>query len=143
MWKTFTPVLLTAGLLVLSCDQLEDKPQLLESLAHSQWEVTGYLPPGTPEPKVSPVPYQLTFINDSTFILQLDINRLVGKYSATQGGGFSVREIKRTDNCCDSEYALQMAEIVQSANVFQSTKEGIALQGSGEVFLKKKITENP
>lgn len=147
MWKTFTPVLLTAGLLVLSCDQLEDKPKLQESLPFSQWEITGYIPPSGEEPRVSPVrvspvTYQLTFINDTTFILNLDINRMVGKYAATQEGGFLVSEIKQTNSCCDSEYALQMAEIVQGAKAYQSTTEGISLQGYGEVFLKKKITGN-
>lgn len=127
---------------MLSCDQLEDKPKLQESLPFSQWEITGHIPPSSEEPRVSPVTYQLTFINDTTFILNLDINRMVGKYAATQEGGFLVSEIKQTNSCCDSEYALQMAEIVQGAKAYQSTTEGISLQGSGEVFLKKKITGN-
>jgi len=138
MWKIFTPVLLTAGLLLLSCDQMEDQPQLRESLAYSQWEVTGYLPSPNQEPKVSPVTYQLNFINDSTFILHLDINRIVGKYSATQEGDFLVEEIRQTNSCCDSEFAIQMAEMVQGAKGYRTTKEGISLRGSGEVFLRKK-----
>jgi hypothetical protein len=142
MWKTFTPVLLIAGLLALSCDQLEDKPKLQESLPYSQWEITGYLPPTGEDPRLSPVTYQLTFINDTTFILTLDINRIVGKYVATQDGSFAIREVKQTKSCCDSEYALQMAELVKGAQAYQSTREGVSLLGAGEVFLKKKVTGN-
>ncbi len=142
MWKTFTPVLLIAGLFTLSCDQLEDKPKLQETLPYSQWEITGYLPATREDPRLSPITYQLTFINDTTFILTLDVNRIVGKYVSTQDGSFAIGEVKQTNSCCDSEYALQMAELVQGAQAYQSTMEGVSLLGAGEVFLKKKVTGN-
>gem|GEM_PF-5133083 len=138
MWKIPIPALLIVGLFVLSCDRVEEKPEMQESLADSNWLVTGYLPSSSNVLQVSPATYRLDFINDSTFILYLDVTRIVGKYSATQNGEFWVGKIKQTHACCDSEYALQMAEIIQHAGGYRTTRDGISLRGAGEVFLKKK-----
>lgn len=143
MWKIFTAVVMAVGLLVLSCDQVEEKPTMQKPLAQSEWLITGYLSSVSNEPNVSPIAYQLNFINDSTFILNLDINKLVGKYSATQDGTFQVIETKQTDSCCDSENALQLAAVISTTQNYRATQEGITLVGAGEVYLEEKKKENP
>jgi hypothetical protein len=139
MWRIFTPVMLTVGMVVQSCNQVEEKPKIQKPLAYSQWVISGYVPSVSDVPKFSPITYQLDFINDSTFILHLDINRIVGRYTATTEGGFRVIEKRQTNSCCDSEYALQLADIFIQAQSYQETQEGISLHGTGELFLREKI----
>lgn len=143
MWRIFTSVLLTGVLFVCSCNQVEESPKMQQSLAQSEWVITGYLTPISDEPMVSPAIYQMNFINDSTFILNLDINRVVGKYIATRDGNFQVVETKQTRSCCDSEYALQLAKIILEAQNYRTTQDGVTLQGVGDVFLKQKKKEIP
>lgn len=129
--------MLLAWVFLLSCDQVEDQPSMQLSLSNDTYLVKRYSTLDE-APKSSPVSYRMDFINDSTFILHLDINRLVGNYEAAQDGTFRVKSSKQTNSCCDSAFAIELAQTVLQTQRYQITEEGITLQGNGEVFLTKK-----
>lgn len=137
MFKKFTPLLLALGLLVYACQSDEEPPQIL-ALAHTQWEVTGYMPETATAMHSSPIKYRLAFLSDSTFILKLDANALTGKFNYGPGGTFSVKDVKKTQDCCDNVYALEMEAIFKSAVGFNVRNDMGTLMGDGELYLRRK-----
>ncbi|MCC5938032.1 MAG: META domain-containing protein [Lunatimonas sp.] len=137
MIKKFTPVLLALGLLAYACQSDEEPPQI-QSLAHTHWEVTGYMPETAAAMHSSPIKYRLAFLSDSTFILKLDANALTGKFSYGPGGTFRVTEVKKTQDCCDNVYALEMEAIFKSATDLTLRQDMGTLAGKGELYLRRK-----
>jgi hypothetical protein len=136
MIKALPFLLLTLGLLYLSCDNWEDEPEYLPSLNHTKWKVEGITPQNEGDKLLTKTTYQLEFINDSTFTLNLDINRVIGKYEVTPYGDLRIYEVKKTKDCCDSQYALLLEEIILNTDRFRLSEGGITLSGFGEIYLK-------
>lgn len=139
MLKYFTLVLLALGLFFfLSCDPDEQTPFIQEDLAYTKWQVTGFMPAGTSELRSSQIKYMLEFVNDSVFLLTLDANRLVGKYGYSPNGDFQIIEAKHTNDCCDSQFALEMVQVFREARKYAQHEGGVTFSGNGEIYLLKK-----
>ncbi len=138
MIKTLPILLLALGLIYISCDNWEEEPENLPRLAYTKWKVEGISPEIEGDQLSSKSSYQLEFINDSTFTLNLDINRLIGKYNLSTYGELRVYEVKKTKDCCDSQYALMLEEILSNTDRFRLSEGGITLSGVGEIYLKNQ-----
>ncbi len=136
MIKTLPILLMVLGLLSLSCDNWEKEPEFLPPLNQTKWRVEGITPQNEGEKIPSKSTYRLEFINDSTFTLNLDINRMIGKYEVTPYGELNIYEVKKTKDCCDSQYALLLEQILLHTDKFGLSEGGITLSGSGEIYLK-------
>ncbi|WP_114750360.1 META domain-containing protein [Pleomorphovibrio marinus] len=138
MIKLLPYVISVLGLIYFACSAWEDEPEYLPSLAYSKWKVDGVGPSSDGEKTPSKTNYQLEFINDSTFTLNLDINKVIGRYSATPYGELSFYKIMKNKDCCDSQYALKLEEILKSAHRYRISEGGITLMGNGEIYLKNQ-----
>jgi hypothetical protein len=137
MTKKITVALLAIAMLAYACQPDQDPPQI-QSLAHTEWEVTGYMTASASAMHSSPIRYKLAFLSDSTFLLKLDANVLTGKVAYGADGSFQVLETKKTKDCCDNEYALEMEVIFKSATGFIIRQDRSTLMGEGELYLRKK-----
>lgn len=138
MIKLLSYVISAFGLLCFACSAWEDQPEYLPSLAKSKWKVDGVSPATDGQKIPSKTNYQLEFINDSTYTLSLDINKAIGRYHATSYGELSFYQVMKTKDCCDSQYALMLEEILKGAHRYRLSEGGITLMGNGAIYLKNQ-----
>ncbi|MBA3901005.1 MAG: META domain-containing protein [Bacteroidetes bacterium] len=84
-------------------------------------------------------------LKEKDFTLKLDVNNCFGKFSI-QNQNIDFQEMACTEICCDSKYAMSLANILRDVYKYKTTKSGLKLftKNQREIYLKQvtKTEEN-
>lgn len=122
-------------LIITSCEK--EKVDVL--LTNSNWEVEKYKLNVDGEYLSSSESYILKFGDDTGFSIFLDVNGCGGSYSVSANGDLVISQLYCTEVCCDSDYALNLIQLLPKMNSFYGLGDELVLEGEGKIILKRSI----
>ncbi len=88
--------------------------------------------------KKAPKPYTLTFINDTTYTLLLDVNACQGYYHILNPGHIDIERMGCTEVCCDLEFAGNLSEVFAKMTRYYTRGDQLVFSGPGSIVFKAK-----
>ncbi|MCC5915892.1 MAG: META domain-containing protein [Cryomorphaceae bacterium] len=123
--------ILTTLFVVVACSKKD------ESL-HGVWMVERVQLNQASDWQGSPEKYRFEFGTDKSLTVNLDVNTCQTKFESCTCGSMVIDPIGCTEACCDSEFAVQMIEMMKDVDRYDISSEVLVLAGKGKIELKRK-----
>lgn len=119
--------------IITSCEK--EKVDVI--LTNSNWEVKKYKLNVDGDYLSSSESYILKFTDETSFGIYLDVNGCGGSYSVSANRDLEISQLYCTKVCCDSEYALNLIQLLPKMNSFYGLRDELVLEGEGKIILKR------
>ena len=125
---------LIAGMMTTSCA----KKDIYIDLTSNNWEIVKMKKQGEYTYTKAEESYVLTFTNEQTYTLNLDVNNCFGNYEIANKGNIDLGYVGCTEICCDSEFAQNLTQLFPKITKYYGKGDNLIFEGEGEIVLKKK-----
>ena len=107
-------------------------------LTSHEWEVVKIQKDGESSYTKAEASYILTFTNENTYAINLDVNQCFGSYEISGGGNIDISQGGCTMICCDSKFAMNMLGLLPHMTSYYGQGDELILEGEGKIVLKEK-----
>ncbi len=125
---------LIAGMMTTSCA----KKDIYIDLTSNDWEIVKIKKQGESSYTKAGASYILSFTNEQTYALKLDVNNCFGDYEITSNGNIVIGHMGCTEVCCDSEFAQTLLQLFPKMTKYYGKGDELIFEGEGKIVLKKK-----
>jgi heat shock protein HslJ len=133
--SSFILWLILTGIIFTSCA----KKDIHIDLTSHEWEVVKIRYDGESSYTKAEASYILTFTNENTYAINLDVNQCFGSYEITGSGNIDIGQGGCTMICCDSKFAMQMLKLLPEMTSYYGQGDELTLEGEdGNIILKEK-----
>ncbi len=122
------------GFIVWSCE----KEDIDINLKSNNWVVVKIKKQGESSYSLAKESYILKFISDSILDFNLDVNRCKVKYNIIGNGNIEWKERFCTELCCDSDYAVDLMQLIPKMTNYYGKGKELIFEGQGKIILKQK-----
>lgn len=105
-------------------------------LAGTRWKVSEMRQPNATSAQLPTKDYILEFQNENSLNIRLDVNNCMGSYEITDKGAIRISPLGCTKMCCDSEFALSLAQALSTMQTFKLKNDMLHLSGQGKIMLE-------
>ena len=102
-----------------------------------EWEVWQLRASDEADWEVAPEPYVMTFSEDNSMSLSLDVNTCGSTYSHCTCGSLSIDQLACTEACCDSDFAAGILQLLPHIERHDIKGDVLQMNGSGSIKLKR------
>ena len=102
----------------------------------TRWEVVKIKKEGASTFTDADKSYTISF-NDLAYQLHLDANNCAGPYKLTGNETISFGDMRCTEMCCDSKFAMELSRLLPQMTHYQEKGNEMILKGKGIIVLKK------
>lgn len=106
-------------------------------LAGTRWKVSEMRQPNATSAQLPTKDYILEFQNENSLSIRLDVNNCMGSYEITDKGAIRILPPGCTKMCCDSEFAMNLAQTLSNMQTFKLKNDVLHLSGQGKIVLEK------
>ena len=107
-------------------------------LTATTWEVVKIKKQGESSYTKAEESYVLTFTNEQTYTLNLDVNNCFGDYEIASKGNIDLGHVGCTMICCDSEFAQNLTQLFPKMTKYYGKGDKLIFEGEGEIVLERK-----
>lgn len=102
-----------------------------------EWEVWQLRASDEADWEDAPESYVMTFSEDNSVSLSLDVNTCGSTYSRCTCGSLSIDQLGCTEACCDSDFAAGIVQLLPHIERHDIQGDVLQMNGSGSIKLKR------
>ena len=121
-------------LVILSCEK--DVYDTDKDLTINDWRVVKLRKQGDLSYTSTENLYILKFLNDTTFVISLDINGCGGQYKIISNGNIELEPLYCTEICCDSDFADDLIQLIPQMTKYYKKENEMIFEGQGKIVFK-------
>jgi heat shock protein HslJ len=110
--------------ILFSCKEDDDS----DATIFGKWKVEGYVANASSPSKTASTDAFVTFNNDKSVNLTLEINTCTGTFTLNSDT-LLIKDIGCTEACCDSEFSLELTELLPRVEGYYFTNGKLNLSG--------------
>ena len=106
------------------------------SLQDNSWKVVKIRKNGDHKFSKATKLYLIDFTSDTTFTLKQDVNVCEGIYKISGLGKIEMKGLACTLICCESDFAIELAQLIQEMTSYYMKGDYLFFKGNGEIVLE-------
>lgn len=114
------------------------KKDIYLDLTTNNWEIIKIKKQGESSYKKAVNSYVLSFINQSSYSINLDVNECFGSYEVISDGNINLGPLGCTEICCDSEFAQTLSDLLPKMTSYYGKSDELIFEGEGKIIMRKK-----
>jgi len=100
-----------------------------------KWKLEGFVSNSTSVSKTATTDIYLTFNNDKSLNIALEINTCTSTFSI-ENSALTIEKAACTEACCDSEFSKELLELLELVETHYFTNEKLNLAGSDNLNIR-------
>lgn len=118
------------------------KDKCSPGIQNTEWEVRTITAQDPGFILIATTPYPLKFMEDSTFIIRLDVNSCESTYRLETENNISINPVGCTKVCCDSAFADTLLNLLKDVYRFNIAGNDLKLFTPDRIINLKKVKTN-
>ena len=107
-------------------------------LKSNDWEIVKIRKQGEFLYSTTVISYIVKFIDNDNYTIKLDVNNCIGNYNIGSKGKIEIISPACTKICCDSDFAIELMNLLPKMSNYYISGNELFLEGIGEIVLRKK-----